>query len=194
MIHRLAPLLVLVAAGCTTSRAPSVVDDLEFEADRLAVRLRTTLEEAPGRQSLFPDPVFPFHAAEVTYTLPVRNPGEATLDDLITRRLQRLPEPGEERNGIDDDGDGLVDEFALALTHRTGRGDEGPVEWIATGLPELAAGEEPNGVDDNGDGLIDEPAFAFTWRGERLFVTFTLARVEDDGTLRSATRTFELEP
>lgn len=62
---------------------------------------------------------------------------------------------GELDNGVDDDGDGLVDEGALVWFEREGEADERRVV-LASGVAELLEGEDFNGLDDNGNGLVDE--------------------------------------
>jgi len=87
-------------------------------------------------------------------------------------------DPGELDDGLDNDGDGLI--------------DEGRVVWVVNGVVvlltdsvrETAEGEIAGNVaDDNGNGLIDERGLAFSIDGERVTVHLTLERFDSQGHL-----------
>lgn len=96
-----------------------------------------------------------------------------------TSRAEFRHEPGEADNGLDDDGDGLVDEGLLVLVEDV---DGTEVELVlARGVRELAEGELANGLDDNGNGLIDEQGVAFARAGRDLRLFLTLEGRARDG-------------
>ncbi len=68
-------------------------------------------------------------------------------------------------DGVDNDGDGLVDEGQVS--HWTYDYETGEPRKIvlARNVREYLEGEIPNGRDDNGNGLIDEHGFAVTCSG-----------------------------
>jgi prepilin-type N-terminal cleavage/methylation domain-containing protein len=101
--------------------------------------------------------------------------GAAVLGDPERFELRyTLADPDD---GVDNDGDGLVDECSVAWVENQGLVTERSRrigEWVRESLED----EIPdNGVDDNGNGLIDEPGLAFAPDGERLTVWLTLERM-----------------
>lgn len=68
---------------------------------------------------------------------------------------------GELDNGLDDNGNGLVDEGSLVRIEDPDGPDEKRLV-IANRVSELLEGELPNGLDDNGNGLVDEAGLNFT--------------------------------
>ena len=97
-------------------------------------------------------------------------------------------EPGETDDGLDNDGNGLVDEGMLVLVE-----DEGGAEELAVVLThnvrEYQEGELPNGLDDNANGLIDERGVTFERIGRDLRLYLTLEGIARDGHV--VTRTLE---
>jgi hypothetical protein len=76
------------------------------------------------------------------------------------RRLRFERDAAEFADGLDNDGDGLVDEGALIFTTDVAAGAE---VALVSGVAEMAEGELANGADDDGDGLVDEPGFFVQW-------------------------------
>jgi hypothetical protein len=103
-------------------------------------------------------------------------------------RLQLELRPTEQDNGVDDDGNGLVDERRVVWFTDPGAAEEREVtvcHWVS----ELLEGEQANGVDDNGNGLIDEPGLCVTFEDDGALVWLTLQRFDSDR--RLLTRTFQ---
>ena len=112
-----------------------------------------------------------------------------------TERISLEFVPGEIDNGLDDNGNGLIDEGRIVHTFNVGLPDESGVVLV-NGVSELLEGETLNGIDDNGNGLIDEPGFCFSLEGRALRVRLTLEKdrggegqiirsVEDSLTIRN---------
>jgi hypothetical protein len=104
--------------------------------------------------------------------------GEPEL--TLPRRLAFEYEAGELDDGVDNNGNGLVDEGQVILTTDVGAATERRrvlTRWV----PEMLAGELENGVDDNGNGLVDEPGFTMVQAGETITVRLTLQRVNSGG-------------
>lgn len=117
--------------------------------------------------------------------------GQAVWTPL--RRLAFEYESGELDDGLDNNGNGLVDEGRLVLTEDVGGPDERSrvlTHWVA----ELLEGEVANGLDDNGNGLIDEPGFTLEQLGETLFVRLTLARRTGEGRMLVRTAMTSIRP
>jgi hypothetical protein len=105
-----------------------------------------------------------------------------------TSRIEFRYEAGEIDNGLDDNGNGLIDEGIVVLIRDWG--GPGQLDTVLTRwVPEYLEGETFNGLDDNGNGLIDERGFAVARQGETITLLLTLERVDGDG--RLATRTGE---
>jgi hypothetical protein len=105
-----------------------------------------------------------------------------------TCRAELRPEPGEAADGLDGDGDGLVDEGQLVLVLDEGGAEE--LELVlARGVREHLEGELVNGVDDNGNGLVDESGLAIARSGRDLRLYMTLECLDRHG--RIVTRTLE---
>jgi prepilin-type N-terminal cleavage/methylation domain-containing protein len=108
--------------------------------------------------------------------------GEVIWSD---RKLEFDFETGEIDDGIDNNGNGLVDEGRVVLTEERGTADERHLvltRWVTR----LHEGENPNGLDDNGNGLADEWGFSIE-RAEddsaTLILRLSLARTDAQGRL-----------
>lgn len=98
------------------------------------------------------------------------------------------PDPRDPFNGLDDDGDGLVDEGVIALWKRIG--EDGQVRVVVCNdVTRLFDGELMNGNDDNGNGLSDEAGFHFVQDGNLITLRVSVAGVASNGT--TVTRTAE---
>ena len=96
--------------------------------------------------------------------------------------------PDEPNDGIDNDGDGFVDEGRIVHRLRVGTADEQAI-ILCSDVLEILDGEiAGNLVDDNGNGLVDETGLAFDFESGRLNVRVTVGRLHPDGT--PAVRTF----
>lgn len=108
--------------------------------------------------------------------------------DWSTARVELRYDVGEIDDGIDNNGNGLIDEGRVVLIRNWG--DPNEVETTLTRwVREYLDGEEFNGLDDNGNGLVDERGFVLERTGSTVKIRLTLERVDSDG--RSATRTAE---
>lgn len=96
------------------------------------------------------------------------------------RQLSLEYAEGELDNGIDDNGDGLVDEGALVLIEDPGGPGEKRVVLV-NGVSELLEGEVQNASDDNGNGLEDERGFCVDLAGGFLTVRLSIERLGADG-------------
>ena len=96
--------------------------------------------------------------------------------------------PGELDNGLDDNGDGMIDEGRVVLT-RDALGPDPDRIVLVRSVPEYLEGELPNGLDDNGNGLIDERGLCFVRDGDVLTVRLSVQMTGSDG--RTLVRTME---
>lgn len=101
----------------------------------------------------------------------------------VAQRFDLEMGTGEVDNGVDDNGNGLVDERTLVLLANPGQADELRAV-IATGVAELLEGELPNGADDNGNQMDDERGFCLELDDNNaLTIRLTLERMGPDGRL-----------
>ncbi|MBI5363413.1 MAG: prepilin-type N-terminal cleavage/methylation domain-containing protein [Planctomycetes bacterium] len=102
-----------------------------------------------------------------------------------TNRFALAMAPGEADNGVDDDGDGLVDERALVLTYEVGTANQRSVT-LCDAVAELAPRETANALDDNGNGVADERGFNLHRTGDILEVRITVQGTGPEGSVVSA--------
>ncbi|MSR61945.1 MAG: prepilin-type N-terminal cleavage/methylation domain-containing protein [Planctomycetes bacterium] len=110
---------------------------------------------------------------------------------VVTWTPQRILaelEPGELNDGLDNDGDSLIDELRVVLVQDDGGANETRVVLVS-GVAELAEGELANAVDDNGNGLVDESGLTFSADENVVTVRLTCQR-QDEGR-RLLTKTAE---
>jgi prepilin-type N-terminal cleavage/methylation domain-containing protein len=186
--------LVLGAVGLVqmrtrdASRVGMAREQVETLCRRALDRVAEELQGV-GHSLLFPDPSTNFGTGTITYQHPtgVSNTGVVSWDEPSSLALQL--EPGETDNGLDDNGNGLVDERCLVLTRNVGGAH--PVSTIiCSGIPELGEGETANGLDDNGNGIVDEAGFNVRKVGDLLTVRLTVQGPSGNGgTTTSALQT-----
>ena len=104
------------------------------------------------------------------------------------RIVQFQMEPSEADDGLDNDGDGLIDEGRVVLIDNVGLPNQ-QTTVLCSNVREYLQGEIPNGLDDNGNGLIDEQGLSFDMVGSTLVVRLTVERANQAG--RRTWRTLE---
>lgn len=142
--------LQMSLSGSGAYRLGISVADLEMRSGRAVERLVRELSAASADTL---DPADPDGGGSLTFQMPVGGP------QTVTFRVELAPL--EIRNGVDDNGDGLIDEGLLVRIADLGLPSEQRVV-LARGVADLLQGETANGVDDNGNGLDDEGGFAIT--------------------------------
>ena len=158
----------------TGATAAQLEAQVAIAMDRMVADLRMA-----GRDSLNPDPTPGLGASSLDYLAAVdHTAGETTWTPL--RRLALERDPAELDDGLDNNGNGLVDEGRVVLTEDVGGPGERSfviVRWVS----ELHQGELANGADDNGNGVVDEPGFFLERVGETLVVRLSLQRNDAQG-------------
>lgn len=172
------PVLVIIVgvAGLAAKRGTdafaqsTAIDALDRRTGRA---MRALAEELHGSRSggFLPDPTDDFGSDVLTFQRQVGyTAGVPVFGDLI--RLERVDDPTDPANGIDDDGDGLVDEGLVQIVTDAGGPNES-TRVVSRNVAPMLAGELPNGIDDNGNGLIDEPGLVFRRDGGYLTIRIT---------------------
>ena len=102
--------------------------------------------------------------------------------DWRTTLIEFRHEEGEVDDGVDNDGDGLVDEGMVVLVRNWNQADELTVV-LCRGVSEFLEGEDPavDADDDNGNGLIDEAGLCFELIDGSLNVHLTVQGLDPDG-------------
>lgn len=155
-------------------------------------RLRRALDRVAGnltgigRTLLFPDPTTPFGSSTVTFQHPSGVSGAGAVLWDTPSRIELLLDPRETDNGVDDDGDGLVDERRLVRTINVGTGSQ-QFTTLCNGIPELMGGETVNGLDDNGNGVLDEAGFNVRRTGDLLTVRLSVQKAFGEWQVATAT-------
>ena len=179
-------LMMVSSSISNTVSAGTASAALEVEGETAIRRLSEILREASSN-TVTPRPQAPFSTPQVDFL----RADAWTIKGMQWNPLERIRldlRPGELDNGIDDDGNGLIDERRVSWVTAPGAANQRDVtvcQWVS----EMLEGELPNGADDNGNGLIDEPGLCVTFEDDGALVRLTLQRRDPDG--RLLTRTFE---
>lgn len=152
-------------------------------------RIRTVVRPA-GRSTI--TPANPSGASQISFqeAIGFAN-GGIEFGELMQFALR--PEAADPVDGMDNDGDGLIDEGELVFISGLGTPEE-KQQILCKGVSRLAQGELPNGSDDNQNGLLDEPGFSIEQDGEVLIFRLTLEVVTDGGILLQQTRETAIRP
>jgi hypothetical protein len=184
---------VALVAGSSerTYRTESVHSQLEAQAGRTMQQVCEELRMA-GIDTLSPAPAAGVAASSVQYVqaIGIEN---GVVQWTPLRRLELEYELGELDDGLDNNGNGLVDEGRLVLVEDPGSPNERRrvlTRWVA----ELLEGELANGLDDNGNGLVDERGFSLEGNGRAVTVRFTLERRTNEGALLRRTANSSVRP
>ena len=181
---------LVMQRGMGLFRTRSATSDIETRAARGLDRMVRELRAAAS--ATVTDVTTPlgapkFWAASLDYC-----PAVDWKDDALelgpARRLELVLAPGELKNGLDDNGDGLADEGQVLLVLDPG----GPLEEstvLATRVRAELGGELPNGLDDNGNGLVDEAGLCFDQEQGLLTIRLSVEGIGPSG--EPIVRTFE---
>lgn len=180
--------LVFLSTGVLAQRASATFDQGAFAAELDADSHRTLRAVAEElSEAGFDDMSKPSVLGEsfVDYRRSLNWNGGAILwSDWM--RVEFQYEQGELDNGIDDNGNGLVDEGIVVRRVNPGQLDERRF-ILCRGVREYLEGEEADGGDTNGNGLRDERGLCFELLGDTVVVRLTLERANPDGRLSTRT-------
>lgn len=122
--------------------------------------------------------------AEGGSTIDYRMATEFTAGAIVWSELRRLAfeyETGELDDGLDNNGNGLIDEGILVFTRGVGDPDQKRVV-LCHNVSEFLEGEVPDGVnDENTNGLVDEAGFSISRNGSSITVALSLEEIDSDG-------------
>jgi prepilin-type N-terminal cleavage/methylation domain-containing protein len=163
----------------TTNQETRIEDKVRHAAERLVKELENT-------NAIVPDPD-PAPVTDFVF-LGVDGVVAGVPQPTDPARMFWRYQAGELDDGLDNNGNGLIDEGEIVFTRDFGLASERSIV-LARGVPELLEGELPNGNDDNGNGLIDEPGFCVLKEEELLVIRLSVQGRSPQG--RLTTRTIE---
>jgi hypothetical protein len=198
---------VLIVGGVLSVVAAAMYALLGTSTDTYAVgvtrseldqRAHSMLEEIAevllysGQQIIEPAPVAPLSTAKITFQESAGFAEGKTLwgDPIV---VELLYDSGEQNNGNDDNGNGLIDEGVLVKRVIPASGTTRTTvmtRWVR----EYLEGEIPNGLDDNGNGLIDERGFCVDRSDDVWILRLTIERSDATGRILSSTAATTVRP
>jgi len=149
---------------------------LRRAVDRVAQELVST-----GADVITPDPSGEFGSSTLEFRRAIGLTGDV-VNWGSRMNISFDYEAGEIDDGVDNNGNGLVDEGVLALDLNVGAANEKRVV-ICHGVSELGEGEAINLDDDNGNGVKDEAGFNVRLEDDVLVLRLTLEAIDRNGTL-----------
>jgi prepilin-type N-terminal cleavage/methylation domain-containing protein len=187
-------LTVLMTADSTARafRTGATVGELERKTRDVLQRISARLESADIALAA-PQLSAPFHSAWIDYQRVIGYTAGAR-DLGPPERIILESSPTDPDDGVDNDGNGVVDDCRIVWIENPGLATERRVV-LATWIPEFMEGEiDGNLADDNGNGLEDERGLSFDFSDNQLTIRLTIQRRDADGILvtRSLFRTLTL--
>ncbi len=172
--------------GGSASRQAQSELGVTSRAHQLCTRLARELEAA-GSGTLMPAPGL---VGNSNFTFQVVDGFAAGAPQWSpSSRLAFVLDASETENGLDDDGDSLVDEGNLVLTRDHLGANPKPIV-LCKNVAAYLEGELPNGGDDNGNGLSDERGFTVVQNGGLLTLFLTVEEpMPEQAPLRSTLKT-----
>ena len=168
---------MVVLRGTGTYKQGVAASTVETQARRAIDRIAEQFTAAEAG-NLNPNPLPPFGSNTLDFRSSTGyGPGGVIWGP--TARIAFQYDPGELDDGVDNDGDGLIDEGRVVLMENFGLANQVD-QVLCLHVREYQQGETPNGADDNGNGLIDERGLSFELVGETLNMRLTLERLDPD--------------
>jgi len=187
-------LIVIFAMAALVARTGSDLfttsvarNDVESRARRTLARIQKELLSA-DHTSLDALATFPSFFDSITFDQVTAVSATHGVPEWTPSKIEFRYEDGEPDDGIDNDGDGLIDEGAVVFVKDWNGPDEQQIV-LCHDVSELAEGEEVDGVDNNGNQLVDERGLSFSVVDGSLVIRLTLGRIDKQG--RLVERTFE---
>jgi prepilin-type N-terminal cleavage/methylation domain-containing protein len=176
----------VVVTGASTYSLGSTQGDLEMQAGRTVDSIVSAMAES-GADVIGPALEPPYCSSIVTLQ---RNKGfkDGSIQWGAVQSYSFAYADDDPDDGVDNDGDGLIDEGQLVLVQNPGEASE-RITVLARNVREYLEGEAPNGKDDNGNGLVDERGLAISFESGVWTVRVTLERLDSKG--RTCVRTAE---
>jgi len=178
--------LLMANASSSALRTGSTYSDLDARARRALAEVCDLLRLADA-QGLWPAGVVaPASTHELEFQRALGHDGTNISWDLVEKLILES-DPSDPDDGVDNDGDGLVDECRVVWIDDFGEPTERR-KTLCHDVAESLDGEVPgNLVDDNDNDLDDERGFCIDLDGEIATVRLTLEGRDGDGLLIRST-------
>jgi prepilin-type N-terminal cleavage/methylation domain-containing protein len=168
----------LLFTGVDTYGMGMTISELERHAARVLDQIVDELSVS-GLETTSPKPAPPSSSPSVLFQASAGfSAGTAQWAPARSVTLEYAPD--DPNDGVDNNGNGMVDEGVVVLRENVGLGNERRIE-LTRWVREFLEGELPNGIDDNGNGLIDERGLSFDVSGDVWTVRLTLERRDSKG-------------
>ena len=156
----------------------ATISDIGSRSNRALEAVGTRMSAA-SQANVFPSPQIPFSASQVDYQRGI----DFVAGNIVWSNPERIIlqySPAEANDGVDNDGNGLVDECRLVCIENFGLPNQRTLV-LCNRVSEFLGNELPNGLDDNGNGLIDERGFCMDYDGDRATIRLSLERLDSQG-------------
>lgn len=173
-----------LATGSQTVQTTAVPNQLERKAERVVRKIGRAVMLA-GSVTLLPNPQPPVGSSTLSFQSSQGWENGAMIWGPVTS-IGLEDDPMDPVDGIDNDGDGFVDEGVVVWTRDVGGPDEIREVWVED-VRRMMQGEIENEDDDNENGLIDEAGLSFVLEGSTLVIRLCLEQRGLDR--RTVTRT-----
>jgi hypothetical protein len=174
--------LLAARGGMGAFRATQDASDVETRVRRALDRVVFELLSA-GTSELFPawdDLDGDFGTDDLNFAKVTGLAGTAPVFGPVHKVALELA-PGEANDGLDNDGNGLIDDGVLVLTRDVGGTEQRTI--LCRDVRRLLEGEIADGDDDNGNGVSDEAGFNVHRVGDVLFVRLSLEAPLETGSI-----------
>jgi hypothetical protein len=186
-----AAIYTLLGSSTDTYAVGVTKSDLDHRANLILEEVAEVLLYS-GQQVIQPAPVAPLSAASITFQESAGfEGGKAVWGDPIV--VEFVYDSGEQNDGKDNNGNGLIDEGMLVKRVFAADGTARSTvmtRWVR----EYFEGEVPNGMDDNGNGLVDERGFCVDKSGELWILRLTVERPDATGRALASTAATTVRP
>ena len=168
--------LFLATQSLTSAfRTGSILSTLDSQTREGLDRVADLLEQA-GNGTLDPPSSDPFLGGDVIVFQRVLGFEAGSIQYSAPERIRLEPSPLDPEDGLDNDGNGLVDDGEVVWIERDGQPDE-ERHVLVRRVARVAEGETAaNGVDDNDNGITDEGGFSLAWDSASVTVRLTVRR------------------
>ncbi|MCA9319817.1 MAG: hypothetical protein KDB53_03735 [Planctomycetes bacterium] len=153
----------VVMSTSSVSRTTQEFSTLNRKANGLVEKIIEQLYQADAGQVTV-DP----NGDRITFRRVVSMDGGVIVRD-VPSVIEWVADPTDPNDGIDNNGNGMVDEGQVILRTRAGLLDE-QITVLGSNIQEFLQGEVVNGLDDNGNGLVDERGLSIERDGVRLMI------------------------
>lgn len=170
-------------AFVTTSTSTKLEAQVKTTLDRVAIEFEMAVAGTldPDLTGLFSD------TSSISMQQVVDlDEGVIVLGTVTTISFQR--DPADAADGVDNDGDGLVDEGRLVMVRNDGEANSTSVT-LCKNVGRFLEGEDDGNGDENGNGLVNEPGFLIQRDGNLITLQLTLEEADGSGQLTTRTST-----